>query len=82
MAAEDALRRLKVSGAERNAILDTLRYVENLHERQLSHGQASAGPQAALEPAISTTSDPQRESSDAKPFTRCESLSRSNHDRC
>ena len=72
MAAEDALRRLKVSGAERNAILDTLRYVENLHERQLSHAQASAGPQAAPEPAPSTSADLQKESSDAKPFTRCE----------
>ena len=73
IAAEDTLRRLQVSGAERNAILDTLRYMESLHERQLSHAQASTGlHQAALEsdPTFSRA-DKGKEASDAKPFTRC-----------
>ena len=73
VAAEDTLRRLQVSGAERNAILDTLRYMESLHERQLSHGQASTGPhQASRQPEItSSRADHEKEPSDAKPFTRC-----------
>ena len=72
IAAEDALRRLQVSGAERNAILDTLRYVEGLHERQLSHAQASTGPhQAARQPGGAPSgADSGKEPSDAKPFTR------------
>ena len=66
-AAEDALRRLQVSGAERNAILDTLRYMDGVHERQVSRAQAGAGPQQ-----VAAQSAPSRpETSDAKPFTRC-----------
>lgn len=66
-AAEDALRRLQVSGAERNAILDTLRYMEGVHERDVSRAQAGAGPQQ-----LAVQSAPSRpEPSDAKPFTRC-----------
>ncbi len=71
-AAEDTLRRLQVSGAERNAILDTLRYMESLHERQLSHARASTGPHQApskMDPN-SSRPDHEQERSDAKPFTR------------
>lgn len=67
-AAEEALRKLQVSGAERNAILDTLRYVEGLHERQLSHAQAAVGPVSA--PVSSPRAASHKEPSDAKPFTR------------
>ena len=72
IAAEDTLRRLQVSGAERNAILDTLRYMESLHERQLSHAQASTGAhQASPEPDnTSSRANHAKEPSDAKPFTR------------
>ena len=70
IAAEDTLRRLQVSGAERNAILDTLRYMEGLHERQLSHARASSGPHQAPSKTESRA-DHEQEPSDAKPFTRC-----------
>ncbi len=74
-AVEEALRRLQVSGAERNAILDTLRYVDVLlerHERTArdatsaaarSHAEATAHAAAQGGSAADT-----RES---KPFTQC-----------
>lgn len=73
-AAEEALRRLQVSGAERNAILDTLRYVDTLTERSRAAEEEEAAAnashraeQAAAETAQAAT---MAESSDSKPFTR------------
>ena len=72
-AAEEALRRLQVSGAERNAILDTLRYVDVLVERA-QHAQRSASAAAESSAAARTESAPAAETSDSKPFTRCVGL--------
>lgn len=74
-AAEEALRRLQVSGAERNAILDTLRYVDSLMERSRAVEAeeavavaASRGPEEAAEiTGAANTAEP----SESKPFTRC-----------
>jgi hypothetical protein len=73
MAAEDALRRLQVSGAERNAILDTLRYVDGLAQQRarVAEEEAAAALEdgAAVEPPgpASAAAEP----SQSKPFTRC-----------
>ena len=74
-AAEEALRRLQVSGAERNAILDTLRYFDDLLQRSQRASQdsvtaastSSAG--AAAGDGASERAAP-AESSSSKPLTR------------
>lgn len=76
-AAEEALRRLQVSGAERNAILDTLRYVDHLAAlRAASAGEeAAAGDRDAAAAAAlarqQSTATSTSEPSESKPFTRC-----------
>lgn len=73
-AAEEALRRLQVSGAERNAILDTLRYVDSLAERTRAVEAEEAAAAAAshtAEQAAAEESASMAESSESKPFTRC-----------
>ncbi len=74
-AAEEALRRLQVSGAERNAILDTLRYFDDLLQRSQRASQdsvAAASTSSAGAPAAEGASDraAPAESSSSKPLTR------------
>jgi len=76
-AAEEALRRLQVSGAERNAILDTLRYLDHLAAlRAASAGEEAAASDcdAATAAALArqhSTATSTSEPSESKPFTRC-----------
>ncbi len=74
-AAEGALRRLNVSGAERNAILDTLRYVDGLEAQRSAAADADARGRdaAAAEAAERQKSAPAStsEKTESKPFTRC-----------
>ena len=74
-AAEEALRRLQVSGAERNAILDTLRYFDDLLQRSQRASQesvAAASTGSASAPAADVASEraAPAESSSSKPLTR------------
>ncbi len=75
-AAEGALRRLQVSGAERNAILDTLRYVDALAAQRTAVSEAEArGREAAdadAQARQSAAAASTAETSESKPFTRCE----------
>ena len=74
-AAEGALRRLQVSGAERNAILDTLRYVDALAAQRAAvseaeaRGRETADTDARARQSAAAASAP--ETSESKPFTRC-----------
>jgi hypothetical protein len=74
-AAEEALRRLQVSGAERNAILDALRYVDGLLERsqraQADAADSAAAAQSAAAAHAAGEGARGAEPRESKPFTRC-----------
>lgn len=75
LAAEGALRRLQVSGAERNAILDTFRYVDGISAQRSAAADADAAGRdaAAAEALARQQSAPAStsEKTESKPFTRC-----------
>ena len=60
-AAEEGLRRMGMTGAERNAVLDAFHYME---------GRASANGLCARGPGVSTPSGEPSTSYDSKPLTR------------